>query len=46
LIAAFAALGSAGVVDDDGGALAGGEPRDLTADAATGAGDDDDLFLQ
>ena len=38
--------GAAGIVDHDLGAFGGAEQRDLAADAAAGAGDDDDFVLQ
>ena len=38
--------GDAGIVDNDLGALTGAEQRDLAANAATRAGDDDDFVLQ
>ncbi len=38
--------GAAGIVDHDLGALGRAEQRDFTADAAPGAGDDDDFVLQ
>ncbi len=38
--------GDAGIVDHDLGAFGGAEQRDLAADAAACAGDDDDLVLQ
>ena len=38
--------GAAGIVDDDLGAFGGAEQRDLAADAAACAGDDDDFVLQ
>ncbi len=42
-----AAVGrAAGIVDHDLGALSSAEQRDLAADAAARAGDDDDLVLQ
>src|SRR5215510_6598236 len=43
---AGAALRAAGIVDHDLGALGGAKQRDLTADAAARAGDDDDFILQ
>ena len=38
--------GAAGIVDHDLGALGGAQQRDLAADAAARAGDDDDFILQ
>ena len=38
--------GDAEIVDDDLGAFGGAEQRDLAADAAARAGDDDDFVLQ
>ena len=38
--------GAAGIVDHDLGAFGGAEQRDLAADAAARAGDDDDFVLQ
>lgn len=38
--------GAAGIVDHDLGALSRAEQRDLAADAAARAGDDDDFILQ
>ena len=38
--------GAAGIVDHDLGAFGGAEQRDLAADAAAGAGDDDDFVVE
>lgn len=39
-------LAAAPVVEDDGGSFVGERLRDGVAEAATGAGDEDDLVLQ